>query len=166
MTLTMYGVTFTIEMWQVALFYLVGFPVVTYLHLGLYYWINGGTSGRHPFWFPYQNLWQDIEWNFLPGREERRIAWMKKLIDDGNGWFCGVDYDDIRSGNLYLKMSYKITNKREFLFRMFRVLLVAAIASPFVVPIVVYMMVSFPIIVAADKLWQLWQRSFMYMPPL
>lgn len=167
MTLDFIIFTLTLETWHIVLLYIIGFPIITYLHLGLYYWINGGSAGRHPFWFPYQNFWQDIEWNFLPDAKEKRITWMKTLgTPTSSGWFSSVDHEDVRKNDRYLEMSYKITSPLHFIFLVLRVLVIGVVLAPFVLPFVLYMVAAFPVIVAGDMLLRLWQRSFSYtLPP-
>lgn len=167
MYLELLGFGIQLEAWHIIALYAFGFPIVTYLHLGLYYWINGGSTGRHPFWFPYQNLWHDIEWNFLPGAKEKRVAWMKEIVTaTSSGWFGNVDHDDIRKNDRYLEMSYKITSPGHFIFLVLRVLIVGVGLAPGVVPFILIQVVAAPVGIFTALFAYFWQRSFTYtLPP-
>lgn len=141
-----------IVVWVIAVLYAAGAPVTLYVFLGLSYWVNGGNAGKHPFWFPFQNFWSDIEWNFLPGRFEKRISWMKKVVTDDDGAFYGVTHKDIIQNDRYLEMSYKVTDKKYFLMEMGFILILVLVVSPFVLPLAV---------IAA--LQYFWTRSFSYV---
>ncbi len=72
--------------WWAYLAYCCSAVVVWFALYGLEAYLNSGSLGRHPVWFPFQCAWEELGW-YLPGGTRRRINFVRERIavpfDDG-----------------------------------------------------------------------------------
>lgn len=82
---------------HVAFALVIGFAL-WFMYYGCECFINGDTS----IW---RSFWKELLW-FLPGGDARKGAYIRKMVEHGNGVICSEngswEYEAVRKGELYV----------------------------------------------------------------
>lgn len=65
--------------WWAYVAYCCSVVVAWFVLYGLEAYLNSGSLGRHPVWFPFQCAWEELRW-YLPEGKRRRVQFIQERV--------------------------------------------------------------------------------------